>query len=90
MADEQLYRYWVADCKTPDCGTLLLALIGRYDPFRIPLLPYCADFSLTCGHCMKEYLYTQRDVRVQATDKQIPQFRDAPEFVRATIPPPIT
>ena len=56
-------RCWVVDCKTPDCGVLVLAIIGENDPSKIHFLKRCRDFRETCEVCRAEHLYTRADVR---------------------------
>src|SRR5262252_8690984 len=56
-------RCWVVDCKTPDCGVLVLAVIGENDPSKIHFLKRCKDFRETCDACRAQHLYTRADVR---------------------------
>jgi hypothetical protein len=56
-------RCWVVDCKTPDCGVLVLAIIGENHPSKIHFLKRCRDFRETCEVCRAEHLYTRADVR---------------------------
>jgi hypothetical protein len=56
-------RCWVVDCKTPDCGVLVLAVIGENEPSKIHFLKRCEDFTETCEDCRAKHLYTRADVR---------------------------
>jgi molybdenum cofactor biosynthesis enzyme MoaA len=84
---EASYRYWTAECKTPDCGVLLLARIGVADPFKIPFLQECRDFRITCAGCMKEYLYSRNDVS-WGDRPVVAEFQDSQAFLAAIRPLP--
>jgi hypothetical protein len=63
MPANRLQRCWIVECKTPDCGILVLAVIGENDPSKIHFLKRCRDFRETCESCRAKYLYTRADVR---------------------------
>lgn len=53
----QLMRCWVVTCRTPDCGVLILDVIGVHDPTKMYFLKECRDFSESCNGCGKEHTY---------------------------------
>jgi len=63
MPATRLQRCWFVECKTPDCGILVLAVIGENDPSKIHFLKRGRDFRETCESCRAKYLYTRADVR---------------------------
>src|SRR5215472_5889595 len=63
--DDEVTRCWVVDCKTPNCGVLVLAVIGPPEPSRIPVFPGCEEFELTCDGCQDLHKYCQTDIRWQ-------------------------
>ena len=85
MAENPCFTYWTVECKTKDCGLLVLALIRPCRMGRIPFLERCEDFELTCKTCSRVHLYTQMDVSWKDLDQAPPRgYKGAPEFLAAT------
>jgi len=86
MGDDPCFTYWVVDCKTPDCGTIVLDVIGPCDLRRVVYLPVCRNFEITCAGCMKTYVYSRGDVRSENALRQ-PISADRNSSFQAAIQP---
>jgi hypothetical protein len=62
MTEQPCFTYWVVKCKTPDCGKLLLDVVGPCDRRRVLFLERCRDFEVKCSGCMKTYTYSRIEV----------------------------
>ena len=57
------YRYWAVDCKTKECGKILLDCIGPYSEYHHPVIPVCDDFQITCDGCTTTHTYGWNDLQ---------------------------
>lgn len=83
MSENPCFTYWVVGCRTPECGTIILDVIGPCHLGRVVYLQECRDFEVTCLGCMKTYAYSRGDVsykdipREPTLADQNNSFRDA-------------
>lgn len=82
MADK-LTRCWVVDCKTPDCGVLVLDVIGEPHPYRFPMIPPCEPFEVDCDGCRAAHTYRESDLRWQNVVNLRPDYRPSLAFRQA-------
>jgi hypothetical protein len=80
MSEDRCFTYWTVECKTPDCGTLLLDYIGPCDIRRVVYLRQCRDFDVVCAGCMKNYTYSRNDVHSEDTPNDPTGFIPALSF----------
>jgi len=83
--DDEVTRCWVVDCKTPNCGVLVLAVIGPPEPSRIPVFPGCEEFELTCDGCQDLHKYCQTDIRWQNVANLPSGYKPSLTFLRAIL-----
>jgi hypothetical protein len=89
MSEERCFRYWTVECKTPGCGLLVLALIGRSNPGIVQYLRECRDFELTCRKCGRLHLYKYGDVSWKDLEVEPrADFQPDPAFLDAIRPEP--
>lgn len=76
------FYYLAVNCKTANCSVFPLAEVGPAEPLRPPSIPRCADFKAVCPRCMKEYLYSDRDLMFHKRERY-PNFHTLPGFLVA-------
>jgi hypothetical protein len=85
MGETPCFTYWTVECKTPECGLLVLAVIGPCHLGRISYLERCRDFALTCRKCGQTHTYTGVEVKWKDLAVAPPiDFRPDPAFLGAT------
>lgn len=57
------YKYWAVECKTPQCGKILLDCIGPHSEYHHPVVPACDDFEITCNGCTTAHRYHWSDLQ---------------------------
>jgi len=57
-----MYEYWSVDCKTPNCGRILLDCIGPKSRYAMPIIPQCDPFEIKCGGCGYVHCYSPLDL----------------------------
>lgn len=62
MGENLCFTYWVAKCKTPGCGTIVLDVVGPCRRGRMLFLAQCESFDVTCGACMQTSTFSRSDV----------------------------
>ena len=65
MGENPCFTYWVVECKTEGCGSLILEVIGPCHLGRVAYLPMCRNFDVTCTGCSKTYTYSRPDVHAE-------------------------
>ena len=63
MSESRVFTYWVVDCKTQGCGSLIVGVAGPLVRHKFFFIPPCLDFEATCSGCMKTYVYSRSDLR---------------------------
>ncbi len=63
MTSDTSYRCWTVAC--PECKTVIfLDIIAPYDGLvKIPIVPRCRQFELTCPACQAEHRYSSTDLK---------------------------
>jgi hypothetical protein len=87
MGENPCYTYWVAKCKTPGCGTIVLDVVGPCQRGRLLYLPQCEPFEVTCGACMHTHTLLRPDVFYE-DNFRAPTSADSSSSFRDAIRPP--
>lgn len=62
MSPDASYSCWTVHC--PGCETLIfLDIIGPIAQYKLPVVPKCREFVLTCSECGTEHVYSSVDVK---------------------------
>jgi hypothetical protein len=76
------FYYLTVNYKTAHCSVIPRAEVGPAEPSRPTFIPRCADFKAVCPRCMKEHLYSERDLMFHKRERY-PNFPTLPGFLVA-------
>ncbi len=80
---DKITRCWVVDCKTPNCGVMVLAVIGPPEPYRFPMFLGCDEFEVACDGCHATHKYHEMEVRWENIANLREDYKPSQSFLRA-------